>query len=148
MRYLTIIKNSIFAFIGLILATLNAEASYQTAKADSRIKTFVYDESDIYKIVVHKGFQTTIELARNEEIETISLGSPYAWTITPVGRRIFIKPHQENIHTNFSIITDKHTYNFEVLSKEPEYEIDDQLAYVVRFYYPDIDNKIKFSNED
>ncbi|AZL16432.1 TrbG/VirB9 family P-type conjugative transfer protein [Rickettsiales endosymbiont of Stachyamoeba lipophora] len=114
--------------------------SQQGLKVDSRIKTFVYDESDIYKIVVHKGFQTSIELGSNEEVETISLGAPYAWTITPVGRRIFIKPHEENIHTNMSIITNKRSYQFEVLAKKPSNKIDDRLAYVVRFYYPSNNN--------
>lgn len=133
MKYLKICVNSLVCLLMLLSVEVSAE---EYARIDSRVKTLVYNENDIYKLVVHRGFQTTIELTNGEEVDTISMGSPYAWNITPVGRRIFIKPHHENIHTNMTIITNKHSYNFEVLSKAPENKVDQELAYVVRFYYP------------
>jgi len=110
--------------------------SPNNTKHDTRIKTFLYSESDIYKVLVYNGFQTSVEFARGEVIETISLGDSYAWKITPVDRRLFIKPLEENIHTNMTIITNYRTYQFELFSKAPDDYVDNNFAYVVRFFYP------------
>ncbi|MEO0348022.1 MAG: TrbG/VirB9 family P-type conjugative transfer protein, partial [Pseudomonadota bacterium] len=60
----------------------------------------------------------------------------FAWQITPVDRRIFVKPTEENIHTNLTVITNVRTYHFELLAKSPTDEVDYNFAYVVRFFYP------------
>jgi len=106
---------------------------------DSRIKTFIYSENEVFRLVVHYGYQTSIEFAEGEEIQTISVGNNYAWQLTPVGRRLFIKPLEENILTNMTILTNKRSYQFEVQSKLLSYTIDEELVYVVRFFYPDKD---------
>lgn len=104
---------------------------------DSRIKTFVYNENEVFRIVVHYGYHTSIEFAEGEQIQTISVGNNYAWQMSPLGRRLFIKPLEENILTNMTIITNLHTYQFELQSKLLSYTIDEELVYVVRFFYPD-----------
>lgn len=48
----------------------------------------------------------------------------------------FIKPMEKNIRTNMTIITNKRTYQFDIVSKELEDENDKDLVYVVRFQYP------------
>ena len=50
---------------------------------DSRIKTFVYSENDVFRVVVHHGYQTSVEFAEGEEISMISIGNNYAWQLTP-----------------------------------------------------------------
>jgi len=106
------------------------------AYSDSRIKTFIYNDNEIYRLLVQFGFQTSIEFADNEEVETISLGDSFAWRTSVVGRRLFIKPLQKNIFTNMTIITNRRAYNFEIMSLESGEDVTDLLAYVVRFYYP------------
>lgn len=110
---------------------------------DSRIKTFIYSENEIFRVVINYGYQTSIEFADGEEIQTISVGNNFAWQLTPVGRRLFIKPLEENILTNMTILTNKRVYQFEVQSKSQSYTVDEELAYVIRFFYndEDIDNK-------
>ena len=149
------ITNSILYLIGFILffsneniyaaennlikdkaANFKSKNSSPSLKQDSRIKTFLYSESNIYKVLVYHGFQTSVEFARGEIVETISLGDSYAWKITPVDRRLFIKPLEENIHTNMTIITNYRTYQFELFSKVPDDFVDENFAYVVRFFYP------------
>ncbi len=103
---------------------------------DSRIKTFVYSEYEVFRLVVYYGYQSHIKLAKNENVQTISLGDSSAWQITPVENRIFIKPLQEQAHTNMTIITNKRTYQFDLQSKVPADDVDDELVYMVRFFYP------------
>ncbi|AIF81508.1 type IV secretion system protein VirB9 [endosymbiont of Acanthamoeba sp. UWC8] len=120
----------------LILPCAFAHAN-QPIAIDSRIKTFVYSENEVFRVVVHYGYQTSIEFADGEEIQTISVGNSFAWQLIPVGRRLFIRPLEENILTNMTIITNMRTYQFEIQSRLLSYTIDEELVYVVRFFYPD-----------
>ncbi len=103
---------------------------------DNRIKTYIHNPNEVYLLVLHFGFQSSIEFAKNEEIQNIVLGESYAWKITPLANRLFIKPLEKNIRTNMTIITNKRTYQFDVVSKELEEGREKDLVYVVRFYYP------------
>lgn len=104
---------------------------------DNRIKTYIYNPNEVYLLVLHYGFQSHIEFAKGEEINTISLGDSYAWKISPLGNRLFIKPLEKNIRTNMTIITSKRTYQFDLVAKNIEEDEDERdLVYVIRFYYP------------
>lgn len=103
---------------------------------DNRIKTYIYSPNEIYLMVLHFGFQSHIEFAPGEEIQTISLGDSYAWEITPLANRLFIKPMAKNIRTNMTIITNKRTYQFDIVSEDVENHETKDLVYLIRFYYP------------
>lgn len=103
---------------------------------DNRIKTYIHNPNEVYLLVLHFGFQSSIEFAKNEEIQNIVLGESYAWKMTPLANRLFIKPLEKNIRTNMTIITNKRTYQFDIVSKELEEGRAKDLVYVVRFYYP------------
>lgn len=103
---------------------------------DNRIKTYVYSPNEVYLLVLHFGFQSSIEFEKNESIETITLGDSYAWKITPLGNRLFIKPMERDIRTNMTIITNRRTYQFDIVAKELESGEEKDLVYVMRFQYP------------
>lgn len=134
-------KHSLGTFILFVAFTLCTLPSFAflPVPTDSRIKTFVYNENDVYHIVVHYGYQSSIEFAKNEEIEATSLGNSYAWRYSAVGRRLFITALEGAAHTNMTVITNKHTYQFDIESRDPSKGVDDELVYVVRFFYPDKD---------
>ena len=120
-----------FFIINTAIATIDKPIA-----TDSRIRTFIYSPNEVFRIVVHYGYQTNIEFADGEEVQTISVGNNYAWQLSPLGRRLFIKPLEENILTNMTLITNKRTYQFELLSKDLAGLTDEELVYVVRFFYP------------
>jgi type IV secretion system protein VirB9 len=123
----------------LILSTIysvNYSCADEVISTDHRIRTLVFNESDVYRLVVHYGYQSSIEFGPAERVTTISLGDTYAWKVTPVGRRLFIKPLQNNMHTNMTVITNMHTYQFDLMSRSTDGKIDNELIYVLRFYYP------------
>lgn len=104
---------------------------------DNRIKTYIYNPNEVYLLVLHYGFQSHIEFSSGEEISTISLGDSYAWKMTPLGNRLFMKPLEKNIRTNMTVITNKRIYQFDLVAKEIGDDEDERdLVYVVRFYYP------------
>ena len=103
---------------------------------DNRIKTYIYNPNEVYLLVLHFGFQSHIEFAKNEEIKNIILGDSYAWKITPLANRLFIKPLEKDIRTNMTIITNKRTYEFDIASTELMMGNERDLVYVIKFYYP------------
>ncbi len=130
------LKLSIISVL-LVFFSYNSSFCEIPVTTDSRIKTFVYNENEVFHITVNYGYMTSIEFAKNEDINTIAPGNGYAWKFIKDGRRLFIKALEGNTQTNLTIITSKHTYQFELESKNPSDGIDDQLVYVVRFFYPD-----------
>ncbi|NDF13271.1 MAG: P-type conjugative transfer protein VirB9 [Proteobacteria bacterium] len=103
---------------------------------DSRVRTYVYGENEVFRVVAKYGFQSNIEFANKEQIETVSVGDSVAWKITPAGQRLFVKALKEGVTTNLTVVTNKRAYQFELTSK---FERDEDLIYVVRFYYPELD---------
>ncbi|MSO14126.1 TrbG/VirB9 family P-type conjugative transfer protein [Rickettsiales endosymbiont of Trichoplax sp. H2] len=119
-------------------------ASDNPISTDSRIKTLIYNPNEIFRLVVHFNFQTSVEFEKDEEIKTITTGNSYAWQLIPIDNRLFIKPLEDNILTNMTIITNKRVYQFEVQSKPYSGYVDNELVYVARFYFPSPDEKIDY----
>lgn len=117
----------------------NAAASQDLAEpiaTDSRIKTLVYNENEVYRIVTNYGFQSNIEFAKGEDIQTISVGDQIGWQVVPSGRHLFIKALEENGRTNMTVITNRRVYQFDLKARANPSGRDEDLAYVIRFYYP------------
>lgn len=128
-------KIIIFTILSFTLLAGYAYASIPIA-TDSRIKTFVYNENEVFKLTIHYGYISSIEFGKSEQLQVIAPGNDYSWTIRAEGNRIFIKALEGAAHTNMTVITDKHIYQFELESKNPDDGLDEELVYVVRFFYP------------
>ncbi len=111
----------------------NNSASVESA-ADSRVKELVYNESNVYVIRAKYGYQTNVVFDPKEEVETISIGDRSLWQIIPAGNRIFIRPLTNNLSTNMTLITNKHSYEFDLKSVS---ENNDSNVYVLKFTYPE-----------
>ena len=121
---------------GLFVAT-NAVAEIPVV-TDSRIKTFVYNPNEVFTLTTHYGYQSNIEFAEKETIETVSVGDRVAWQIIPAGRRLFLRAQEENARTNMTVVTNLRAYQFDLLSSSADAVFgSEELVYVVRFYYPE-----------
>lgn len=126
------VKRILFLFVLLYMPFVHADIPLAT---DSRIKTYVYNPNDVYLIVINTGFQTSIEFESGEKIQTMSLGDMYSWSLNPMQNRLFIRPLEENVRTNMTILTNIRSYQFDIVSSSSKQNLKD-VAYVVRFYYP------------
>lgn len=133
-----IVARNIFISLLLICTSFNSLGFENDSllTTDSRIKTYTYNQNEVYLLTLHYGFQSHIEFAKNETIETLTVGDSYSWKIKPLGNRLFIKPMERNIHTNMTIITNKRTYQFDLVAKEFDQGDEGDLVYVVKFHYP------------
>jgi type IV secretion system protein VirB9 len=104
---------------------------------DDRVKMLVYSANQVFKLVAYYGYQIDIQIADSEEIKTIAAGDSVGWQIVGAGQHIFIKPMASGARTNLSIVTNKRTYIFDLISRQPSVHGD--ITYLVRFRYPETD---------
>lgn len=114
-----------------------AMAQMTPVTTDSRVKTFVYNENDVYNLLTYYGYQSNVEFGSDEKIETVSIGDRVGWQLVPAGRRLFIRALSDNLHTNMTIVTNQRAYQFDLRSANPANLAKEELVYVARFFYPD-----------
>ena len=90
--------------------------------------------TQIVKILGKAGIQSTIEFADDERIENVAVGDSSAWQITPNRRAslLFVKPTTAHSRTNMTVVTDKRTYMFDLVSGEKSAA----PVYALKFSYP------------
>ncbi len=124
-----------------LCATSVAAPAFATREArpmqvDHRVRSVVYQPDEVYKYTGHYRYASQIEFGHDEEIKTISMGDSTAWLLNPSGFRLFLKPIEQDATTNMTLITNKHTYMFELHARETD-DIDDKdMVFIMRFVYP------------
>lgn len=103
--------------------------------ADVRIRTLPYDPHQIVRVSGHTGIQSTIEFAPDERIENIAVGDSAAWQVTPNRRAslIFLKPLVATSRSNMTVVTDRRTYMFDLVTSRR----GAPPLYALRFSYPE-----------
>lgn len=126
-------------FAALFAAMPSAEASKEPRpiKIDHRVRTVLYQPDEVYNYTGHYRYQTVIEFAPDEVVQTISMGDSTAWMMNPAGNRLFLKPIEQDATTNMMLLTNKRTYLFELHAKETEDINDKNMMFIMRFIYPD-----------
>lgn len=124
------------SFAAVLLAS--APAAAQTLPtppgADARLQTVQYDPNRVVRLRVPLGYQTTVILDPNEQIDTVAVGDSGAWQVTPNARgdHLFIKPLDLGQGTNLTVITVSRIYSFELhAASAPTAE----TPFTVRFLY-------------
>lgn len=121
----------------LLLTPMAAQAQVrpQPGLGNPHIQFVEYSPDQVVWLEASPGYQLTIELAADEQVENVALGDSGAWQVTANhrGDRLFVKPIREGVSTNMVVITDTRTYNFQ-LSPLSEQRAD--TAWSVRFRYP------------
>lgn len=132
------LRNILLTGLLFFCSYLNSAIAVLPVTTDSRIKTLVYTPQEIYQLKFHFNYQSYIEFPEVEKIELVAVGDRYSWDIKKVDNRLFIKPQLAGVKTNMTIMTDKHIYHFEIVSSKKSYhEVDDDLVFVAKFYYPE-----------
>lgn len=101
---------------------------------DPRFQTVEYQPDRVVQLQAAPGFQLTVELAPDEKVESVAVGDSAAWQVTPNrrGDHLFIKPIQNGVATNMTVVTDTRTYLFDLV---PLDRPQPGMAYILRFHY-------------
>ena len=132
-----------FVLIATLLASggvTHAEAIPQAGPSDKRIKVVNYNPRDVVLVVGRFGYATDIQLNDDEKITQVALGDSSAWSVSPVGQHLFLKPRIEDARTNMIVLTDKNrTYNFilrTASAKGKGVGAGDDQFFTIDFRYP------------
>lgn len=114
----------------LMAAMLSAPAMAD----DPRLVERLYDPAQVVRIEGQTKVQATIAFDPAERIENVAIGDSQAWQVTPNKRAnlLFIKPLSPTASTNLTVITDRHTYLFDLVASPRA-----KPLYVLRFTYPE-----------
>ena len=101
---------------------------------DPRLVERLYDPNEVVVIQGKTKVQATIEFGEGETIENVAIGDSNAWQVTPNQRAdlLFVKPLQPSAQTNMTVVTNRHTYLFDLVASPRA-----KPMYVLRFTYPD-----------
>jgi type IV secretion system protein VirB9 len=112
---------------------------------DSRIVTFAYTPDVVYRLNITVGMHTHIALAPDEElIEVPRIGDKVRWRIEGNEKNLYIKATVPDTVTSLSLVTDKRTYQFELIStSKPAERIQKAI-----FSYPDQEEEFQIRTEN
>jgi type IV secretion system protein VirB9 len=125
----------LFLALALVSAPASAQIRPQPGEGDPRIQSVEYDASQVIQIQAAPGYQVTLELGSDEQIENVAVGDSGAWQVTAnrIGSRLFVKPIQAGVSTNMTVVTNVRTYAFELV---PLGGPSPDMAFTIRFRYP------------
>ncbi|MGZ3269517.1 MAG: TrbG/VirB9 family P-type conjugative transfer protein [Croceibacterium sp.] len=96
---------------------------------DPRLVHKLFDPGAIVRIEGKPSVQATIRFGEDELIENVAIGDSNAWQVTPNKRAnlLFVKPLAEKATTNMTVVTNAHTYFFDLVASpkavNPLYEL-------------------------
>ena len=104
-----------------------------TLAQDPRLVERLYDPDEVVVIQGKTKVQATIEFGEGESIENVAVGDSNAWQVTPNQRAnlLFVKPLADNAQTNMTVVTNRHTYLFDLVASPRA-----KPLYMMRFTYP------------
>ena len=102
---------------------------------DPRLVERFYDPGEVVRIEGKASVQTTIRFGEDELIENVAIGDSESWQVTPNKRAnlLFVKPLAERAATNMTVVTNNHTYYFDLVASP---KVENPL-YVLSFSYPE-----------
>jgi type IV secretion system protein VirB9 len=122
--------------LAILLALSGAGAAAQVRPqpgyGDARIQTIDYRRDQVVQIEGAPGYQVMIALAPDEQVQNVAVGDSSAWQVvaSQSGNMLFVRPTQDGVSTNMTVITSARFYAFDLVpaNGSPPYE--------VRFRYP------------
>jgi len=139
----------LIAMVWIVSAVSMAASGIATAvgvptplEFDTRVREVVYNPRDVVRIIGAYGYSTQICFAEDEVIEHTVVGDTLAWSIDPIegANLLFIKPKEQNANTNMTVVTNKRTYDFELVAAAAE---ERRAYFKVSFKYPAEDQRTR-----
>jgi type IV secretion system protein VirB9 len=145
MHYINGFAKSILFLIMTLSMPLMAAVNPTPLSSDTRIRTVIYQENDVFNLRGLHGYQTTVQLGNDETIESIDLGDTSAWTLSAGVRSVTLKPVADNADTNMTIRTTKRLYLFQLstplLRRDaqgiPLFSKPKDAVFLLKFTYPE-----------
>jgi len=118
-----------------VCAPVKSEVLPQSFGGDSRIREVKYDANEVLKLDGVVGYHLHLELEEGETFVNLGAGDTAAIEVGAEGRHLMLKPKQETVATNLTLLTNRRVYTIEYTARRGR-EVRPSV-YVVRFRYPE-----------
>jgi type IV secretion system protein VirB9 len=126
-----------FASILLLTVTagLDAQVRPVPGPGNAHLQSVDYNPNEIVALEAAPGYQLTIELSPDEQVQNVAVGDGSAWqvSVNHAGDHLFVKANAP-VATNMTVITSVRVYNFDLTAIQSPMP---DTPYTVRFNYPD-----------
>ena len=128
--------------MAMVMGIVPAAVAGETGIAgfqDARIKTNFYDPGEVYRVVSHFGFVTSIQFKKGELVESVQLGDSVSWSVERLARgdMLSIVPLEEAARgTNMTVTTDARIYVFDMVARHATSPDAPEMTFLYRFDYP------------
>lgn len=125
--------------------TVDVAAQAIPAPKENRIVRYTYSPDVIFRVLSVPNLTTHLELGEDEGVkETPAIGDQAQWMVTGGPRHLFIKPLRFDLETSLTVVTNKRTYQFQLISGR---SAGSQVFQKVSFLYPDREMEVKLRKE-
>lgn len=117
---------------------VQAETVPPRGSVDPRVRVLAYDPDDVVKLHGYIGFQIHMQWADGEEFVNLGAGDVGGLEVGAEKNHFFLKPRQEKVGTNLTVLTNLRTYHFDyTVRKAPVNTLAARdMVYSIRFTYP------------
>lgn len=118
-------------------STVHAESVPMPGSTDPRIRTTVYRDDDVYRLLGFVGYGIELVFEEGEEFVGQAGGDLDGILFGAHENHVILKPRAANVGTNFVVYTNRRAYRFDytVAARRPD-PLRDEVIYAVRFIYP------------
>lgn len=125
-------------------AIVDSAAQGIAAPRENRIHRYTYSPEIIFRVLSVPTLHVHIELGEDEGLkENPVIGDSTQWRVSGGPRNLYVKPVRENIATSMTVVTNKRTYQFQLISGVSNSNVYQKVS----FDYPDRDAEIKLTQD-
>ena len=101
----------------------------------------LYDPGKVVRVEGKVNVQSTIQFGDGEQIENVAVGNSQTWQVTPNRRAnlLFVKPLEPRATTNMTVVTNRHTYLFDLVANPGARN----PLYMLTFTYPEMPEPVE-----
>lgn len=123
----------------LLMRVALAETLPPIGMVDPRVRVVAYNPDDVVKLQGYVGYQIHMQWADGEQFVSLGSGDAAAFDIGVERNHFFIKPKQERVGTNITVLTTRRVYHFEysVAKALPSGSALKNMVFSIRFTYPE-----------
>jgi len=124
--------------LGLLLRSV-APAETLPAKGvlDARVRTAVYDGTEVYRLHGHVGYQIDLQFEPGEAFVGLGAGDIEGLSFVAQDNHLFLKPRVAKVETNLTVLTNRRHYQIDYTAASRRTVRDgEDVIYALQFTYP------------
>jgi type IV secretion system protein VirB9 len=117
------------------LSLASAEVAPVKGKTDARIRSAIYNASEVYRIRGYVGYQIDLEFESGETFTGLGAGDIEALSFVGKDNHLFLKPKAVKVATNITVLTNRRQYQFDYTAFAQRPATNEDVIYSLRFVY-------------